>query len=404
MARKEFRLPDIGAGMVEAEVVAWRVAVGDEVEVDQPLVDIETEKSVAEIPVPYSGTIAKLGVEEGETIQVGNVLVVIEVPGAADAQVPEEHIAGATTPASTAAGPPIPISGQPVAAVPPAKSLSSKPVRRALPVARKMAEQHGIDLDTVKGSGPGGAITKADIERVVQAGETSDVEAPTSDPRARMSKMRRTIAERMERSWREIPHISGHAEVVADRLLAKRAELSSQHGISLALEALVIKALVPALAEYQEVHAWVDGEELVSYQRMDIGVAIDTPQGLIVPVVHGVDRMSIPELSNRIRELADRAVEHKLTPDEMAGNTFTVSNLGPFVSAHATQVLAPRTTGIISLGRAGKKPVVAGEGVTVASVMPLSASFDHRAVDGGMAARFLAMLMANLEQPESFTG
>lgn len=390
--KKEFFLPDIGSGLVEAEVITWHVAVGDEVKADQPLVEVETEKAVTEIPVPFTGKVVKLGAAEGEKIEVGKVLVVIEVEGAADAEVAAPN-------QPTAAPAPAPPAEVPARAEIPSKKSAGK----AMPAVRKMAREHGIDLETVEGTGKRGAVTVADIKKVIQASEqVEETTADAGDPRARMSKLRRTIAERMERSWREIPHISGHTEVRADRLLTVLSVLSAEHGVSLPLEALVIKVVIPALVEYPAVHACVEGEDLVSYERMDIGVAVDTPKGLIVPVVRAADRLSVAELATRIRELANRAMDQKLTPEEMAGNTFTVSNLGPFVSAHATQVVPPGTTGIISLGRARKKPVVEGDDIVVGRAMPLSVNVDHRAVDGAVAARFLAMLQANLEQPEQF--
>jgi len=354
---REFLFPDIGSGLVEAEIIRWHIAVGDEVTSDQPMVEVETEKSVAEIPVPFSGSVVRLGVAEGEAIEVGEVLVVIEVADTAEALDDPPSRPSAATPVAPAVA----------ASVPPAAKGG-----KAMPVIRKLAAQRGIDLATVQGTGPGGSITRADVERSVAS---QAAPAAGDDPIARMSKLRRTIAERMRRTWQEIPHISGHAEFVADRLLAARETLIEQHGSPIPLEALVIKALV---------------------------VAVDTPDGLLVPVVHGADQMPVLELAARIRDLADRAVARKLTSEEMSGNTFTVSNIGPFVAAHTTQILPPGTTGILSIGRATRKPVVSAAEVVVADVMPLSVSVDHRAVDGGVAARFLATLQANLEDPAAF--
>ncbi len=398
MGQREFLLPDIGAGMVEAEVVAWRVEIGQSVEVDQPLVDIETEKSVAEIPVPFAGKIVRLGVAEGETIEVGSMLAIIEVSDEESSE-PAKHSAPRESEEN---------GGEPTPEAVEGSSSSARaprgPRRRAMPVARKMAEVHGIALDALEGTGPGGAVTRDDVQRAIDGAQAPTESAPTGgeapstgDPRQRMSKLRRTIAERMHASWREAPHISGHTEVTADRLLARRAQLADEHGLAIPLEAVVIQAVIPVLLEFPAIHAWVDREDLVSYRRMDIGVAVDTPQGLLVPVVHGADRLSIVGLAERIHELSERAGQHELTPAEMAGNTFTISNLGPFISAHATQVLAPRTTGILSLGRARKAPIAKGDAIGIAQVMPLSASFDHRAVDGAVGARFLAALRDRLE-------
>lgn len=381
---REFLFPDIGSGLVEAEIIKWHVTVGQQVEVDQPLVEVETEKSVAEIPVPFSGTIVRLGVAEGEAIEVGGVLVVIETSEPADPGAPPPTQSPPATPPRTPT---------------PTPSQATPGGGKAMPLVRKLAKGAGIDLVAIEGTGPQGSITRADVERAIASGQTEGGDL-ADDRRERMSKLRRTIAERMERAWREIPHISGHTEVAADRLLAVRADLSERHGISVPVETLVIKALIPALRGFPTVHGSVEGEELVLYERMDIGVAVDTPEGLIVPVIHGADRMPIPDMAARIRELAERAIERRLTQQEMSGNTFTVSNIGAFVSANTTQILPPNTTGIISLGRAVDRVIAQGPAFVPAKVMPLSVSVDHRAVDGGVAARFMAMLQGNLENPE----
>lgn len=444
---KEFRLPDIGEGLTEAEIVRWLVAEGDQVVADQSIVELETDKAVVEIPTPYAGTVLQLGGSEGQTLAVGAVLVVI---GDADeAAPPSDSDAGAApspfaepaqpAPVETPLGPTLatyeaaPIVGtlneeaESLTPAQPVEAGSGEQVK-ALPVVRKLARDHGIDLAGVVGSGPGGRITRQDVERMIQppAVEASPVpgtatglvdvvpvaETDSATPEAStvvvgegrrpLSRMRRTIAANMSRSWAEIPHVTTFDDVDATRLLEVRKALATRHGVSIPIEALVVGAVIPALAAFPEFNATLDGDELVVHGAHHIGIAVDTPEGLMVAVIKDAGSLSTLELAEEVRRLGAGARERTLTPQELTGQTFTVSNIGAVGGGHGTPIVPSGTTGILSVGRARSKPIVVDDDLVIAPVMPLSLSYDHRVVDGAVGRRFMALILENLEEPALF--
>ncbi len=400
----EFRLPDIGEGLTEAEVVRWLVPVGGTVAADEPVVEVETDKAVVEIPSPYAGVVLHHGAAEGETVRVGEILVVIGEEG---------ETWGGETGADAA-----PIVGTlddeaEELAVPSPSSSGRK--LQALPVVRKLARELGVDLTTVVGTGPRGRITREDVLAAAEGAPPAAPEAeptpttadrgPATEPgdvRRRLSKLRRTIAANMVRSWSEIPHVTTFDEVDATRLLAARRALEERHGVKIPLDALVVMAVIPALRSFPEFNATLDGDELVLHGRVDVGVAVDTPEGLMVAVVRGADRLGLLDLSAEILRLADGAKERRLAPEELTGQTFTVSNIGALGGGFGTPIVPPGTTGILSVGRAVDQPVVRDGRVDVAPVMPLSLSYDHRVIDGGVGRRFIAMVLENLAEPALF--
>ncbi|MFQ5522910.1 MAG: dihydrolipoamide acetyltransferase family protein [Acidimicrobiia bacterium] len=427
MAR-EFRLPDIGEGLTEAEIIRWLVGEGDEVEVDQPVVEVETDKAVVEIPSPYAGVVLRHGGAEGETINVGDVLVVIGEEGETVPAV--EEAAPAPQPAAEpeTVSPAAPIVGTlgeeaEVLDSTPAPPGTETSKVKALPVVRKLAREHGIDLAVVKGTGPGGRITREDVERAIAAGEaaptatsepssTPEVEAEpvpaapevprTGDERRPMSRLRRTIAANMAKSWAEIPHVTTFDDVDATRLLEIRAALSARHDTKVPLEALVVKAVIPALRAFPEFNATVDGDDLVLHHDYDIGIAVDTPDGLLVAVIRDAASKGVLELATEVVRLGVGAKARTLAPEELTGQTFTVSNIGAVGGGHGTPIVPYGTTAILSVGRAEEKPVVADGELMIVPLMPLSLSYDHRVIDGAVGRRFMAMVMENLEEPALF--
>lgn len=420
---KEFRLPDIGEGLAEAEIVRWLVAVGDVVKADQPIVEVETDKAVVEIPTPFAGSVLELGGDEGDVIEVGNILVVIGDAGETQ-QVAVEPLAPDTARSSSAA----PIVGslseeaemlRPRAG---AESPSGSGVK-ALPVVRKLARDHGVDLEGLAGSGPDGRITRDDVQKILDSqieetrpAESAPVDAPapsapyedTSSPAApvdepqKMSRLRRTIADNMSKSWAEIPHVTTFDDVDATRLLETRAALSHRHEIKLPLEALVVKAVLPALDEFPEFNATISGEELIYHTARDIGIAVDTPDGLLVAVIRDASSKSVLDLATEVVRLGEGARGRTLTMEELTGQTFTVSNIGAVGGGHGTPIVPYGTTAILSVGRAKERPIVDNGDLVIAPVMPLSLSYDHRVIDGGTGRRFMALLMENLEEPALF--
>ena len=449
MAR-EFRLPDIGEGLTEAEIVRWLIAEGDSVDADQPIVEVETDKAVVEIPSPYEGIVIRHGGAEGETIEVGAVLVVI---GEQDEVADEKPLVEASEAA--------PIVGTLIEEAEVVESVSDSvtPVAtsvKALPIIRKLARDAGLDLEGVTGTGTGGRITREDVESTIAAlspvsspatagevarpkaetvgaaaavvgevarpnaetvgaaaavagevalpkAETEGAEgAPRSDERRRMSRLRRTIAANMSKSWAEVPHVTTFDDVDATRLFEVRAALNERHDTKIPLEALIVRAVLPALNAFPEFNATLDGDDLILHGSHDVGIAVDTPDGLLVAVIRDADSKGVLVLASEVGRLGEGARERKLSPDELTGQTFTVSNIGAVGGGHGTPIVPPGTTAILSIGRAKSKPIVYDGDLIIAPVMPLSLSYDHRVIDGGLGRRFMALLMENLEEPALF--
>jgi len=375
---KEFRLPDIGEGLTDAEIVAWHIGVGDTVVADQPLVDVETAKAVVEITSPFSGTVLFLGGAQGSTVEVGEILFVIGGPDevwepAPSGEAPRPH------------------------RLEPSDGLTASPAGataqvRAVPVVRKLAREHGIDLATIDGSGPGGAITRDDVQ-----GAISRQPSAGAGERVTMSRLRRTIAENMTRSWQQIPHVTVQAEVDATQLLGARRSLTADSGTPIVFEALIGRAVLPLLTEFPEFNATLDGADLILRHSRDLGFAVDTDDGLLVIVVPDTDDLDAVELSRRIVELASRAKARKATTEELSGQTFTISNIGALGGGHGTPIIPFGTTAILSCGMVQDQAIVRDGEILSAPIMPIDLSYDHRVIDGGLGQRFLAALVSNLE-------
>jgi len=439
---REFRLPDIGEGLTEAEIVRWLVAEGEQVEADQPIVEVETDKAVVEIPSPYAGVVLSHGGGEGDVIEVGEVLVTIGEPGevstSSSGDDPGEELSDDDS--SVFAAEPIvgTLSEE-------AESLSdrdspsaSAPVAvKALPIVRKLARDNKIDLESLEGTGPGGRITRSDVEAAIArtsekppsqrvheppvgthaVGEVAvgaghgisdeEMEAEAVPPRSDgdrkpMSRLRRTIAANMAKSWAEIPHVTTFDDVDATRLLEVRRALGDRHGYKIPIEALVIKAVLPAIDEFPQFNSSIDGDDLVMHSRRDIGIAVDTPEGLMVAVIKDADDKSVLDLAGEVRRLGDGARERTLAPDDLTGQTFTVSNIGAVGGGHGTPIVPYGTVAILSVGMARLQPIVYEDDLAIAPVMPLSISYDHRVIDGAVGRRFMALVMENLEEPALF--
>ncbi|MGF1665516.1 MAG: dihydrolipoamide acetyltransferase family protein [Acidimicrobiia bacterium] len=415
----EFRLPDIGEGLTEAEIVRWHIAVGDPVTVDQTVVELETDKAVVEIPSPFAGIVLHHGASEGDILPVGEILVVV---GDAGEIWTGDGLVAATPPEVA----PIvgTISSEAIDLTPTTPNAAQGEGQRllALPVVRKLARDLGVALETVTGTGPGGRITREDVQAAAEVPAPGDSIAPADEPgaaeevspaaqdrgddggdeRRPLSRLRRTIAANMTRSWSEIPHVTTFDHVDASRLLAVRRALSERHDTSVPIDALIVAAVAPALRSFPSFNATLDGDELVLHGRLDIGVAVDTPDGLMVAVITGADQRSVLELAGEVRRLGENAKRRTLTPAELTGQTFTVSNIGAVGGGLGTPIVPYGTVGILSVGRAVDTPVARDGRVEIAPVMPLSLSYDHRVVDGGEGRRFMAMVIENLLEPALF--
>ncbi|MDE0368526.1 MAG: dihydrolipoamide acetyltransferase family protein [bacterium] len=365
----EFHLPDVGEGLVDAVIVSWQVDLGEAVGLDQPLVEVETDKAVIDMPSPFAGVLLYRGGEDGETIEVGSLLAVIGEPGerwepAAAASVAEE-------PAAPVVGS-LPEAGAAVSRGP-----------QALPMVRKLAEELGVDLSGVQGTGPQGRITERDVRAAVSARPT--VRAP-------MSGLRRRIAENLARSWREIPHVTTYGHADSDNLAAERSRLGKPP-----VEALLIARLVPVLVRFPAFNSAVEGDEIVERRFHDIGFAVDTPDGLVVAVVRDAGDLPVEEVAREVRRLAEGARERTLGVDELRGQTFTVSNIGAVGGGLGTPIIPYGTSAILSVGRAGPRPVVRNDRLEIVRQFPLSLSYDHRIIDGAEGRRFMAEVIAALE-------
>jgi pyruvate/2-oxoglutarate dehydrogenase complex dihydrolipoamide acyltransferase (E2) component len=394
MAR-EFLLPDLGSGLKEGEIVRWLVKVGDQVTTEDLLCEVETEKAVIEVPVPYDGEVLQLAVEEGESVKVGSMLAVIGSSGeaaAADAVTTEAE--PKPVPASIAAVTTIPVAAP--AAEPTASLL------RAMPAVRRLASEHDIDLSTVAGTGRDGRVTKKDVLSFMKQ-PVQELQAVPAQPissnseRIRLSKLRKTIADRMTASWRDIPHIFTRIEVDASGFLRARNSLSEVYGSKVPVESLLIRAVLPALQAHPEFNATLDGDELILHRHYNISLAVDTDDGLVLPTVLNANSFSMAQLANHVSELLPRAIQRKASTEELSGGTFTVNNIGALGNIIGTSIIPYGTTAILSVGRAMEKPVARNGEIRVLPMMEVTLSFDHRVIDGGLAQKFLNIVQQNLE-------
>jgi len=369
----EVRLPDLGEGLTEGEVARWLVREGQEVAEDDPLVEIQTDKTTVEIPSPAAGTITSILVGEGEVVPVGTVLVVIGGDGA----VADPAVAGGRS------------QGQ---------SLGQAPGRvgsgrvSATPLVRKIAQELGVDLHEVAGSGPQGRITEEDVRQAAMSRGL----APGHEPSGQVSEgrreplrgVRRLIAEHMTRAHREVPAVTWVEECDFGK-----ADLAK-------LVATTLKACAQALQEFPELNARLEGDEIVYLDRFDIGVAVQTDQGLVVPVVRGCDTRSLDELDADVRRLAEAARAGMLEPADLRGSTFTVTSAGKLGGFFSTPIVNHPEVAILSIGRIGPRPVVRDGEITARPMGTICVTFDHRVVDGARAAAFGLAVVQRLAQPD----
>jgi pyruvate dehydrogenase E2 component (dihydrolipoyllysine-residue acetyltransferase) len=357
----EFRLPDLGEGLTEGEVARWLVAEGDRVEEDQPLVEIQTDKTTVEIPSPYAGTVLKIVVAEGHVAPVGAVLVVVGEAG-------EQLLRPVEALPPQAASGPEPI----VAAVGTAPSAAV----RATPAVRKLAEELGIDLLGVAGTGLGGRITEEDVRGGA---------APAEGTRVPVRGVRRLIVEQVTRAHREVPSVT-----FVEECDFTGTDLST-------LVARSLRAAADALASHPELNARLEGDEIVLLDRYDLGIAVQTDDGLVVPVVRGCDTRSLEEIDADVRRLADAARAGTLAPEELRGSTFTVTSAGRLGGIFVTPLINHPEVAILGLHRVGPRAVVRDGAVVVREMGNVSVTFDHRVVDGLRAASFCLDVIGRLE-------
>jgi pyruvate/2-oxoglutarate dehydrogenase complex dihydrolipoamide acyltransferase (E2) component len=413
-ANYDVKLPDIGEGVAEGEIVRWLVKQGDAVREDQPLVEVMTDKASVEIPSPRTGTIAALHVEEGAMVPVGTVLVSIAVArgGAAPAAAP----AGAHAHAGSAAKA-IPAATS-AASVPPA---GARPRVDATPAVRALAKELGVALERVRGSGPGGRISADDVRAAASVAKPApalpNAPAATTGPEAQghandetrlpLRGLRRRIAEHMRRSLSTAAQFTFVAECDFTALVEHRARAAARAqaaGIKLTFLAYLFRALPLALREFPLLNSSLDDEthEIVLKRRFHLGLATNTDEGLTVPIVHDADRLGLFALAREIERLAAAARGHKLKLEELQGGTFTVTSTGAKGGVLATPILHHPQVAILGLHAVTQKPAVVGGQIVVRDLGNLSLSLDHRVVDGAVGADFLYALITRLENPTAW--
>ena len=418
----EFRFPDVGEGIHEGEIVRWLVKEGDRVRPDQPLVEVETDKAVVEIPAPRAGLVVRLGAAEGQKIQVGEVLVVIgdvDEPAVVAAPPPTQP----TTPAAASvvgsldlALTELPPSPEVTQAAPAAASAQNRRVL-AIPSVRKLARDLGVDLTQVTPTGPHGRMRREDVLQAAQQHPTPAAPAAEAAPAPGLeqdqygpveyqplSALRRTIAKAMVAAATTAVPVTTTDEADVTDLVAlrerSRAAAAAQN-VHMTLLPFIMKAVVAALRQHPTLNACLDEahNRLMLKRYYHLGIATDTPDGLIVPVVRNVDQKNLLTLATELARLTELARTRRIAPTDLRGGTFTISNYGAIGGIFATPVLHVPEVAILGMGKLLQKPVVHGGAVAIRTILPVSLTFDHRALDGAAAQRFLNELIAYLSEP-----
>jgi len=406
-------VPQLGLTMETGTILQWVKAEGETVEKGQPVVVIQTDKVEYEVEAPVAGTVLKIAAREGEELPVGSLMCVIGAPG-------EDltELVGAGVAAKPGAQPPVgeaPRSGssqltnQPVD-----QSTPQAPVRapgervKVSPVAKKLAQEHGIDVGTLRGTGPEGRIVREDVERAIAAmsrePRAASGEGKTATPESiPLSGMRKAIFDRMGQSWREAARVTMFADADMTELVrlrqAKAAEWERRFGIKPSYSDLIHLAVARALREEPRINCRLDGQVVRIRREVNLSFAVDLGEGLVAVVIKGADKKPLGDLAKAARDLAERARANKLSQDDMADGTFTVTNLGGLGVESFTPIINQPQAGILGIGKILEKPVVIAGGIHVRSMMTLSIVFDHRLLDGAPAAKFLAKVKALLEDP-----
>ena len=365
-----FHLPDVGEGLQEAEIVAWHVSPGDRVVADQPLVSIETDKAVVEIPSPQSGRIKTLCGSVGDIIGVGGKLAEFEDVAQTDAGAVVGNL------------PEAPEAVAPGADVPRSKSEGNGQRILAAPAVRALADDLGVDLGAVGGTGPSGAITSQDVRAAAAA----------ENPESRLRGARRSMAQAMSRAGREVVPATIQDVAAIDRW-PEGADPTKR----------LIRAVLAGVAAEPKLNARFDGArlELSMQGHVNLGLAMDTPDGLFVPVVKHAETLDDHALRTRLESLKQAVSDRTALPEDLTGQTITLSNFGMIAGRHVSLVVVPPQVAILGAGRIGPEAVIVDGNVTASRVLPLSLTFDHRAITGGEAARFLAAVIADLQDPHS---
>jgi pyruvate dehydrogenase E2 component (dihydrolipoamide acetyltransferase) len=393
----ELKLPDVGEGIAEGEVVRWLVAEGAKVKEDDPLVEILTDKANVEIPSPVTGTVVKILAASGQIVKVGELLALIE-PAAGQAAAAHYVTASSDRPASTPRAATEPGQGSP-----PKRAGAPGGDVLATPVVRKLAKDLGVELGAVSGNGPGGRITEEDVRRAAGPKAPAGIPAEsTSEERIPFKGRRRMIARKMVAAKTRVPHALLVDEADVSGLLAERAkmrEIGEREGVRITILPFIMKAVAGALRRHPALNASLDEdrEEIVLKKKVDVGMAVDAGDGLVVPVVRNADAKSVIELAREIERLSAAAREGTLAPGDLSGGTFTISSVGSIGGLFSYPIINVPEAAILAAHKIVTRPVVRDGEIVPREMMYLSLSFDHRIVDGGEATRFLNEVVRRIE-------
>jgi len=401
-----FKFPDIGEGLEEGTIIEWHVEKGQIVKMGDPLCTMETDKVVTAIPSPKNGVIAARFGKEGEVVHVGSALVEIEIDGTIETttEAVEEEGAGVVGTLEVAGNSAVLTASKEGV---PDKISDSQKERKSLatPVARAMAKDLGADINKIKGSGPGGRVTKEDVLNYVKGDKTTEAATPDRHTEVEpLSQIRKTIAKNMIQSKHNAAHMTVFEEVIIDELSAIRERFKgamAADGVKLTYLAFIVKAVALSLKKFRALNAEMDSDKgVMIYKRYyNIGIATDTDKGLVVPVIRDADKLSIKDIAKEIELLSNKARDGKLSLDDMRDGTFTITSYGSIGGLFAVPVINYPQAGILGVGRIHKKPIVKNNEIVPGTVLPLSLSVDHRIADGGDTARFINSIIAYLSDP-----
>src|SRR5918992_68775 len=388
---REFKFPDVGEGIAEAEIVRWLVKEGDSVTEDQDLLEVETDKALLTLNSPYTGRIKKIHGQEGEIIKVGDVLTTVDA-GGEETTVTEADKKD---------------SGTVVGTLGDQETIEVVHPVQAIPAVRALAKQMGINLASVKGTGPGGRITKEDVEKAAtKTGQqtTGEADAHGVVEKVPLRGIRRTIAKRMAEASKRVAEVTiwEDADITElEQVRAKERSVAEEKGIRLTYLPFLIKAILPALKAHPYFNASLDeaAEAIILKKYFNIGIAVDTTDGLIVFVIKDTDKKNILDLAREIATLADKARVRKIDLHELKGSTFTITNYGVVGASYGTPIINHPEVAILGLGKIEDRAVVRDGQIVARKIMPLSLAFDHRVIDGVEAGRFLGVVIEHLEDP-----
>ena len=425
------RMPEVAAGATEIVLSKWNVAVGASVKVGDIIAEMETEKAVVDYASDAEGTVYKILVADGASVEVGSPIIILLGAGE-DGSAGDALLGGSATAAAAAAAPVAAAPVAPVAPAAPAAPPVAPPVAASAavapiapvdngrsfvsPIVRKIARERGVEISQIVGTGPQGRVVRRDLEAFIASGAAATPTAtPTLSASSELAKqeysssyvtvphtgMRRAIARRLTESKSTVPHFYVIADCKVDALLELRKSINESSPVKISVNDIVVKAVASALMDVPESNVVWNAEAMHKYESADIAVAVTTDGGLLTPVIRGVEKRSLSNLSMEISELAGRARAGKLRQEELEGGSFAVSNLGMFGTKEFTAILNPPQSGILAVGAASPRAIVEDGQIVVANMMTVTLSADHRAVDGALAAQWLAAFVKRIENPLS---